>query len=67
ILKASSTERELRLTFHGGSGSLCEMLLEIKRPHSVSLDGREIQFKHKDGLLKLSFELTGKMQNLVII
>ena len=67
ILKTSSTERELRLTFHGGSGSLCEMLIEIKRPHSVSLDSREIQFKHKDGLLKLSFELTGKMQNLVII
>jgi beta-galactosidase len=67
ILKANCTERELKLIFHGGRGGSCEMLIEIRRPHSVSLDGAEIHFKYKDGLLKLSFELTGKRQNLVII
>ena len=67
IVRIAVTERDLRLAFHGGTGSVCEMLIEIKKPHSVSLDGREIQFKYKDGLLKLSFELTGKAQNLVII
>jgi beta-galactosidase len=67
VLRAVSTERDLRLEFHGGEASLCEMLIETKRPHSVSLDGKEIQFKHKDGLLRLSFELTGKMQSLTII
>jgi len=67
ILRAITTERDLRLTFHGGTGSICEMLIEIKKPHSVSLDGREMPFKHKDGLLKLSFELTGRAENLVII
>lgn len=67
ILRVCGTDKDLKLTFHGGAGSLCEMLFDIRRPHSVSLDGKEISFKHKDGLLKLSFELTGKAQNLVII
>ncbi len=67
ILKAYCTDRELRLTFHGGCGGPCEMAFEIRRPHSVSLDGTEIPFKHKDGLLKLAFRLNGEKQQLVII
>ena len=67
ILKADCTDRELRLTFRGGCGGRCEMLIEIRKPYSVSLDGAEVPFKHKDGVLKLSFELTGKKQDLVII
>ena len=67
ILKANCTDRELKVAFHGGSGGLGEMLFEIRKPHSVSLDGIEIPFKHKDGVLKLSFELTGKVQELAII
>jgi beta-galactosidase len=67
ILRVNCTDREVRLTFHGGYGGRCEMLIEIRRPHSVSLDGTEIPFKHKDGVLKLSLGLTGKKQNLVVI
>lgn len=67
ILKASSNEREIRILLKGANGGNCEMLIEIRRPHSISLDGAEIPFKHKDGVLKLSFALTGKPQNLVII
>lgn len=67
VLKATCTERELRLTLHGGCGGQCEILLETRRPYSVSLHGSEIPFKYKDGLLKLSFALTGKRQGLVII
>jgi len=67
ILKASCTERELRLVLHGASGGAGEIFFELRKPHSVSLDGAEIPFKHKDGVLKLSFKLTGKFQQLVII
>ncbi|MBL7070978.1 MAG: beta-galactosidase [Candidatus Omnitrophica bacterium] len=67
ILKASCTDRELRLALHGSAGGHCEILIEIRKPYSVSLDGSEINFKHKDGILKLSFPLTGKKQSLVII
>ncbi|MEA3305287.1 MAG: hypothetical protein U9R52_00575, partial [Candidatus Omnitrophota bacterium] len=66
ILKVNCTEKELKLVFHGGVDGACEMLIEIKKPRGVNIDGAETCFKHKDGLLKLSFALTGKKQNLVI-
>ena len=67
ILKAICTDKELMLTLHGAYGARCEMFLEVRRPSSVSLDGSEIPFKHKDGVLKLSFGLTGKRQDLIIV
>jgi hypothetical protein len=67
VLKASATERELRLVLHGGRDSMCEIVIEARRPHSVILDGKEIPFKHKDGLMRLSFQLTGEPQNLMIV
>lgn len=67
ILKANCTDKELRLLLHGASGGQCEMLVEIRRPHNIGLDGDEIPFRHKDGVLKLSFGLTGKKQNLIIV
>jgi beta-galactosidase len=67
ILKANCTDKELTLTLRGGYGGRCEMLIEIRKPISVSLDGDDIPFKHKDGVLKLLFPLTGKKQNLLIV
>jgi len=67
ILGAKCDEKELRLDFHGASGGRGEIFVELRRPRSVALDGREIPFKHKDGVLKLSFTLTGRPQNLIIL
>ena len=67
VLRTDCTDKELKMVLHGGYGGQGEMLLEIKKPHSVVLDGTEIPFKYKDGVLKLSFGLTGKKQSLVIV
>jgi beta-galactosidase len=67
ILKANCTDRELRLVLNGNPGGQCEILIEIRKPCSVRLDDVEIPFKYKDGVLKLSFGLKGKRQDLVIV
>lgn len=67
ILKADCSDSELELTLHGGCAGQCEILIEVRRPNNVSLDGVEIPFRHKDGVLKLAFALTGKRQHLVIV
>ena len=68
ILKVDCTDRESRLVIHGSRDGQCEMLIEIRKPCSIRLDNVEIpSFKYKDGVLKLSFGLTGKRQNLAIV
>ncbi len=67
IVRTHCTEKEVRLTFHGSAGGSGEMCLEMRKPQRITVDGEEVYFKHKDGVLKFSTKLNGKMQEAVIV
>ncbi|MBN1871409.1 MAG: beta-galactosidase [Candidatus Omnitrophica bacterium] len=66
ILEARCEDRQIRLLLHGVAGGRAELAIETRKPGNILLDGRELSFKHKDGLLKLAFDLSGGMQELLI-
>jgi len=66
ILKVASADKTVSFTVHGAASGYCEMVLEMKKPAAISVDAEEVAFKHKDKLLKFSFELTGRKQEVLI-
>ncbi len=60
IIKAECTARELTLFCHGSAKGTAEMQIEIRKPRSIIVDGAEVPYKYKDGVLRLTFPTSGR-------